>query len=51
MQNLRKVETLGEDRKTVNIWEIPNRVSLINVLEKQDRPKFREKYFHSQRAL
>jgi len=48
---MRKVETLDSDRKTVNVWRIPENLKLEKLLLRQDSPEVREKYFVSSHPL
>lgn len=41
----RTIETLGKDRETVNVWNVPEHVSLDTAIKKQDDAKFRTLYF------
>ena len=48
---MRTVETLDENLQTVNVWEVPENVSLAKTIEKQERPEFRDLYLVGQRPV
>ncbi len=50
MENLRIIETLDEDRNTVNVWNIPDYITLDMTIKRQDNEKFRALYFVSSHA-
>ncbi len=43
----RIIETLDTDLKTVNVWAVPEQISLDKVIQKQNDVKFRHLYFVS----
>ncbi len=43
----RIIETLDKDLKTVNVWRVPDDISLDVVAKKQDDAEFRRLYFVS----
>ncbi len=43
----RTIETLDKDLKTVNVWRVPENISLHKVCEKQDSALFVAAYFVS----
>ncbi len=44
---MRTITTMDSDCKTVNIWEIPEYITLHQAIKKQDDQKFRGLYFVS----
>jgi len=48
---MRTVETLDSDRKTVNVWRIPENLKLEKLLLRQDNPEVRSKYLVSRHPL
>ncbi len=43
--NTRVIETLDKDLKTVNVWNVPEQISLEMIIKKQDDTKMRTLYF------
>ncbi len=41
---LRIIETIDEDRKTINIWSVPRHISIDAVMQRQNRLQFRDLY-------
>ena len=48
---MREIRTLGKDRKTVNVFMVPNHVTLDVAINKQGRAEFRALYLVSSHQI
>ena len=51
MNNSRQVETMDPNCKTVNVWDVPNHITLDRVILKQNDKAFRALYLISTHPL